>query len=396
MANNRIYYPGQGLAIKANGGALTWTTGHLVHGAQSASITTNFNLTPVRELGTITTYENVEGIPDVEFSATKVLDGWPLMWHLSTTAATSPTLAGRSAARCDIGLAIYPETNDNASGTPISLVALSGMYANSLSYTFNADASPFTEEVTWVGNDKVWTLTPGVASGTPGYGEDDVNYAGLPTLTWSAHMARNDAPYATQGVQQTQDMKFDLPAGPLTGDTNGSVNHADVTVLPQEVQGVTTSGLKGSDTHVDSVRVSTSFNRENINELGRRGPYSRYINFPVDVTTEISLTSSSGDLVTATTDGFLGTGAGTCNAGGTNVRNRTIRFATCDGTRIYLGTKNKLLSANYGGGDAGGGNVQVSYTYTNQNDFTVVQMNDPHASGSAWWTLRNALTYLKE
>ena len=36
-----------------------------------------------------------------------------------------------------------------------------------------------------------------------------------------------------------------------------------------------------------------------------------------------------------------------------------------------LGGKNRLASLTYGGGDAGGGNVSVSYSYTNFNELDV-------------------------
>ena len=58
---------------------------------------------------------------------------------------------------------------------------------------------------------------------------------------------------------------------------------------------------------------------------------------------------------------------------------------------IYLGEKNKLASVNYGGGDAGGGNVTVSYSYTTFNDFTVLHPEDPNASGAEWWANRSYL-----
>ena len=66
-----------------------------------------------------------------------------------------------------------------------------------------------------------------------------------------------------------------------------------------------------------------------------------------------------------------------------NLSNQVIRVATCEGTRIYLGTKNKLASVNYGGGDAGGGNVSVTYSYTNFNDMTVMHPQDP-STGIPW------------
>ena len=143
------------------------------------------------------------------------------------------------------------------------------------------------------------------------------------------------------------------------------------------------------------MRVSADLGREEINELGRRAPYHRFATFPVEVTCEIEVTTISGTMVSATENGILTTGAGSCIDAG-NLGNRTIRLVTCEGTRIYLGRKNKLASVNYGGGDAGGGNVAVSYTYTNFNEFTVVHSGDPHASGPTWWTNRNLDTYLTQ
>ena len=71
---------------------------------------------------------------------------------------------------------------------------------------------------------------------------------------------------------------------------------------------------------------------------------------------------------------------------------QSIRIVSCDGTSIYLGTQNKLDSVNYGGGDAGGGNVTVSYSYSTFNDFTVIHPQDPDNSGEVWWT--NRASYL--
>ena len=66
-----------------------------------------------------------------------------------------------------------------------------------------------------------------------------------------------------------------------------------------------------------------------------------------------------------------------------------VCIVTCEGTAIYLGEKNKLSSVNYGGGDAGGGNVTVTYSYTTFNDFTVIHPQDPNVSGSGWWASRS-------
>ena len=399
MANSRIFYATHSLAIKANGGALTFTTGHLAHGVQSVGISSTFNLTPVFELGNISIYENVEGIPDAEVTAQKVLDGHPPLLCLATTAATAPDLGGRSTARCDIGLAVYPDTNTYASGTPDSVCVISGAYVNSSSFNFATDGASFTEDATFVANDVIWTRAPGTATGTPNYGESDLGT--MPTITWNAHMANTSLPRAVGGISQSQEFQWDLPTGALTADTNGAVNHADVSVIPTEIEGVTVSGTNPNlgdsrSAHIQSASVSVSFNREDITELGRRGPYSRTIAFPTEVQSEFTVTSSYGSLVSHTEQGIFGTGGTQCASDRTNVRHRTIRLCTCDGTRIYLGRKNKLASVSYAGGDAGGDNVITTYQYTTQNDYTVVHQYDPHASGSAWWDQRNTLGYLTE
>lgn len=47
----------------------------VAHGVQNTNIQTTFNLSPVFELGQLELYENIEGIPDIQVTAQKVLDG---------------------------------------------------------------------------------------------------------------------------------------------------------------------------------------------------------------------------------------------------------------------------------------------------------------------------------
>jgi len=98
----------------------------------------------------------------------------------------------------------------------------------------------------------------------------------------------------------------------------------------------------------------------------------------------------SGDQFSATEEGVLGGGV-QCATNG-NTLDRTIRIATCEGTRIYTGTKNKLTSVGGGGGDTGGGNMTNTYTYQTYSDMTVLHSGDPNGSGAAWWADRG--TYL--
>ena len=118
-------------------------------------------------------------------------------------------------------------------------------------------------------------------------------------------------------------------------------------------------------------------------------PYAKVVTFPLEVTCDIEVTTSSGDLINALdecTDGSA------CNTKA-NLVDRRIRVATCEGTRLWLGKKNKLSSVTYGGGDAGGGNATVTYSYSTFNDCTVMHSGDTAGNGgstaaSTWWTDR--------
>lgn len=380
MANKRIFYAIEQVGIKNDADAGQFNA---LHGVQSCGITTNFNLNQVFELGQIAIYANIEDLPDVQITLSKVLDGYPLIYHRATVGATAPTLVGRSTCKCVVALAIFPDTNTSATGAPGSMVEASGQFVSSAAYRFNVDDNG-TEEVSLVGNNKIWKNDSRILSGE------------TVSITFSgAFTSGADVPAATVGISRRQHVVFTPTV--FTTDSNGQITDPDCTILPIEVEGINSSGVNvqaadsTTQAHVQTLGVNVDFNRTALNELGHLAPYTRYINFPVQVTTEIGVISASGDLVSATEKGIYTTGSG-CGAFQGNLRNNTIRIATCEGTRIYCGLKNKLQSINYTGGDTGGGNVQVTYSYRNFNDFTVMHSGDPHASGAAWWTAR--ATYL--
>ena len=333
--NKRIFYPAHQVGLKADADTGAFTE---IHGAQTVGISTNFNLEQVFELGQLAIYENIEEIPDIEVTLNKVLDGYPLIYHLATLDATTPTLIGRSNAKALFGLSIFPDTSESADGAPDSIVQCSGMFVGSISYNFALDGN-FNEDVTLVGNDKVWLNDPKPTN------------PNLPTPSFSGAFGTLDSPIGTGGVNRRQDMIFDYDAANGL-DVNGMVADSDATILPPEIFGISDSGTNEKtngadfDAHLSSVTVSADFGRENINELGRKGPYHRIVSFPVEVSCEVEVTSTSGDMISATEEGIYTTGIGSCEDVG-NLVDRTIRIATCEGTRIYLGTKNKLSSVNY-------------------------------------------------
>lgn len=366
MPQNRIFYAIQAIgfaehdvlcpldADNLHEGSGTHPSGFVTaHGVQSVGLNTTFNLEQLSELGQLELYENIEGIPDIEMTAQKVLDGYPLLYHLATPGATSSTLVGRSNERCFGALNIYSDTLDNASGTPLQSVGMSGLYVSALTYTMNVEGSS-TEDATFVGNDKEWT-----ASGLNHFVPSVFDGSDEPlSVTASGGVAQRENILMGSGCAMSD-------AGIITG-TSGSI-------WPTEIDGIDASGWNlasagGSyNAHLQTVTVSVDLGREELFELGRRGPYHRFVSFPTEVTCSIDTTSSEGDLIDALAE----------PVGGSNLTDQKIFVWVEEGTRINLGAKNKLASVTYGGGDAGGGNVSVSYSYSNFNSLKVTHVADP-------------------
>lgn len=348
---NRTFYAVHAAGIAPDGS----TSFTRLLGVQSIGITTSFNLEQVFELGQIEIYENIEGVPDIELTMEKVMDGECPMYLRLTQNAGSASLSGRSSKKAAVALSIYDDQQDSASGTPLTQVTMSGLSVSSLTYNFPVEGN-FTEQVTCVGNDKTWKT--GSFTFTPTY-------------------PNTDEPPGSGGVNRREDLLWRPTVAGSVTDANGALNDPNCTILPGvtggKVQGISTSGTNNKSngqygTHVQSISVSTNLGRERIFELGRRVDYFRFVTFPTEVTCEISIISTQGDMVEATEVGVLGTNQ--------NLANQSIKVATYEGLRLDLGTKNKLQSVNYGGGDAGGGNVLLTYSYSNFNSLSVKHWND--------------------
>lgn len=344
MANNRVFYAVYRCGISPLG-TTTFTT---IRGLQSVGLTTNFSLEQAFEIGQISIYENIEALPTVEATLEKVLDGYAPVYTLATQLGTSASLSGRSNARCSLAMSIYQDTVNSASGYGVYGVELSGLYVNSVSYNFPLEGN-CTESITLGGNNKTWKGGALLAFADDPFDSND------------------DVPMT--GVQRRENVLFGvggtiLPTG-IPGLTN--VGGSGFNVLTNDVYGA----------HIGNLSVSVDMGRTDIYELGRRGPYHRYANFPVEVTTEITVIASSGDNISMTEQGMYTDGVGTC-ARRYNLRNERIYIKLCDGLHIDVGTRNKLSSVNISGGDTGGGNMEVTYTYSNFNDFTVYHLEDPN------------------
>ena len=379
MANDRVYYAIQQVSFGKDSGG---SSGDRIaaHGVQSIGITTTFNLEQVFELGQLAIYENVEGTPDVEVTMSKVLDGYIPLFCLATADQTDgPALSQRSNSKCFVQMGIWDEGKESAGQSDSnagSWCEMSGLVVSSVGYNFPLDDN-FSEDITLVGNFKVWGS--GTATNTASV---DCGVTYFPDRKSGEFGGNNDAPIGDGGVNRRENIQF--------AKTTAATKSGDYTIVPEDIPGVGTSGQKGT-AHVSSISVSTDLSREDIFELGAKLPYAKKVTFPVEVTCDIEVTTASGDMINALDD-CSGEGDAACNTK-TNLDERRIRISTCEGLRIWLGQKNKLSSVSYGGGDAGGGNATVTYSYSTFNDCTVMHERDVSGSGGStssdgWWTAR--------
>lgn len=377
MANNRVYYAIQQVAFSDNEGASSFTA---AHGVQSVGITTTFNLEQAFELGQLALYENVEGVPDVEVTCSKALDGYIPLFCLATADQSlltfmGPELGRRALAKCKLQLGIWDESNESAgqnASTAETWVEMSGLQISSVGYNFPLD-DWFSEDITLVGNYKAW------GAGQAGNGLIcGVEYT--PGSVAGGFAGNDDVPAATGeagGVNRRENLAFAL-----------SSPTKDQTRFPTDIPGIGAAGGMGT-AKVASISVSCDVGREDIFALGSLEPYAKTVTWPVEVSCDFELTTSSGDLINAFNK-CNPLAACTTKA---NTSEEKIRIATCEGLRVYLGSKSRLASVSYGGGDAGGGNAMVTYSYTTFNDFTVLHPGDVSASGGSisgaqWWTDR--------
>ena len=332
MSNNRIFYAIQAVGLNSSGATSTGdiTGATWVKGVQSVGVTTNFSLEQAFELGQLDVYANVEQVADVEISISKVIDGYELLYQAAagtTNASTNIVAAGDNA--CSAFLIIFPDTNSNASGTPNIIMHCSGMRMGSASYTFPVDGNA-TEDVTLVGNHKKFY------TGAQ-FSNIDIN-TGFKPITLDPH-------------------------GPNNGLTRRQNFILASSVMPAEVVAASRGTGTGA---LQNVSISVDFGRDNIYELGSYQPYYKFASYPIAVTSDFELIATTGDQVSISTSNTP------------TLEDRTIKIVTQAGSgqayEFNLGTKNKLQSVNYTGGDTGGGNATVTFSYQGFNKLLVTSL----------------------
>lgn len=315
MANVRTFYACQKVALGAPSGSEGGVTQAytVLNGIQSVGIETNYNLDPVYQLGRLEPGDLYEDIPDVTVSLTKNLEGTETIYEKMMGAGTLTALSDKRSA---VKLHIYPQEVTRTTGTATAVCEMIPAYLGSITYNFPSEGN-FTEEASIVANSKTWGATA----------------------------------------------EADVPDISLTGVARRQFLNLSSTVLPTgNANGPFASGSIPSDYKLQNISVSVDFGREAIYQLGERLPFTRYINFPVEVTSEFEVISALGDNASGAE-----TAANCSNPKA--LMDQTIKIVLCDGMTLDLKGKNKLSSVSTAGGDAGGDNVTYTYSYVNYNDF---------------------------
>jgi hypothetical protein len=339
--SDRIFYAIQAVGLETadtGTGVITW-----LHGVQSVGVTTNFNLEQVFELGQLALYQNVENVPEIEVTTERVLDGHPCT-YLSACPSGSDNVVAAASQKAGVYLIIYPDTETAASGNVVGtkLLYCSGMKPSNITYTFPVEGNS-TESVTFVGNNKVWQ-TGAITNKQYPTGN---YYAPISAATY-------DSPTGIPNSGTVFRRQHFIPA-------SSALNPVFFSVLPAEV--LAASGK------IQSITITADIGRENIFELGYYRPYVKYANFPVSTTCDIEVISLQGDKLSTNLDDYTLSDQRIV----TRFRNGPTGVTGAKQFSVDLGRRNKLSSVNYTGGDTGGGNATMTFSYQGFNAFIVTQ-----------------------
>lgn len=369
----RIFFGSSALAVRPtyvsgfnNDGTEQTTTGSWLvpQGIQSVGFSTSVAFEPMFQLGQTEVYGRMESqSPQVECTISKAMDGsQPLYTTVNGghTAANNKAPAELASNAVEVALGVYAESVPYASGNTQAAVYCSGMYVSNVQIQLPLDGVA-TEQLTLVGDTRKW-----LGSSNP----------------IAANLGA-DRHVIGSGTAPSSYQRWTL-------DKTGST-------LPLGVAGYP----------LQSVNVTMSIGREVIQELGTRGKYCRYATFPFEVTSEFEVIAgkhrTNADGVTGDDQAIVVSGydfknyAGyACASSATydiasdgtpdplsaadvdagkidgGYRDQQIKIKLCGATTsdylwIDLGTKNRVTSVNYSGGDTGGGNVTLTYSFQNYN-----------------------------
>lgn len=183
----------------------------------------------------------------------------------------------------------------------------------------------------------------------------NISDAGISGATWT---------FTSEGIF-TEEITFTgsskgISASSLVAPVSAQESGAGVEFRPH-FQGVSVGGGGFSGGLLASVTVSASIGREQLFALGQYSAVANYAGTPAEITYEIETYASSAGDGTSIGDSDYGCGSSTSFF--------PISVSSCGLT--ISSSKAAFAGVSYGGGDTGGGNATITYTYTAFNDLVV-------------------------
>jgi len=309
MSNKRIFYATQAVILNSV----------LVEGVQSVGVNTSVGKRLIKDLGKADPISILESKPTVEVSLERII--------ASASDIIFPSSGGdlladaTHAAEYDMLLLVGEESRDQIDTLNASTQAelsLTYLQISSVSYEFNV-SGPVSESITFTGHNKDWSTTRTFAStGELGY-------------THSANVSKRE--------------DYSIASS----------------IIPSEVQGA-----------LQSISISFDLSRREILDLGKRQGVSsvaevnqyKLLDLPVEITTTL-------DTVVAVKDFSSNINAQSFTNTPSSEQIKVVLNAAGSNITFDMGSENALEDISRSGGDAGGGNVEASYTYKNYNTFSI-------------------------
>lgn len=252
--------------------------GTVLKGVQSVSLSSNFGLEPVFQLGQCNHVEVAPSVPECEITITRSVLGGPAISLDVTNDCTSAE-------------EILNEEKELVIVSDAGSFTVGNAYISGYTVNFTTDGV-FTEEITYVGD----TLTTGGGS--------------FSALSDEVHLPRRQ-------------------------DWSGPEN-------------------------ATSASLSLDIAREPLFVLGEYKPLKRFVQFPIEATLEIGYLLPTGD------------GLGFSDPPNCAIWEEGKQDFTISACGYSWTVRDAYLNnIGYSGGDTGGGNVEVSYSYTSYSNFTI-------------------------
>lgn len=362
--NTRVFYASHDVSIKntSNDPVEETYTAYLaivgdgvIQGAQSVSLDTNFGgEDQLFQLGRLEAYDSTLTAPEVEMSLTKSLDGWPLIWHHQAGSFTEATLLNQVGAKSTVRLTVGNDTDEYIGKSAINAdneceggatIEMTGCFLTGFNYTFGDGV--FSEEITLLGNSK--------------------------TVIETNNIAPKFAPLADTKYWDNSN----IGAGNVLSRQNFKQSES---ILPSLI----------AEEKISSITVSADLSSEPLYQLGSFYAVDRDSPLPVNITVNFDVIADTHDCVAVSVQNALAECASPtgltgkepiylefCNSAGTAVYGFDFRAHSSGNTTPTA----KLNSVSYSGGDTGGGNVTITYSYIVSNILDI-EYYDPAALGT--------------